>query len=163
MSARTRFRLEAGVVFLLVAIGSFLFSRLAQALDSAPVDDPVTALLIDAFTAISHGQWWPLAGIGLMLAIWALRAAAMKWPSLGLAWVNTDAGGFWTSVILAGLGGVTHALAAGVPLDASVAQSALRAFATSAVAHLALRKGAGVKLPMPKSSAVPNGSTGGAS
>lgn len=101
-------------------------------LQAAPPPDLLAELapiLREMLDAVVHGNWWIVVGtICSALAVAARRVGPRLWPPLGNPWILLAA-----LFVLGQLGGMVHALAAGVPWGAAVFAAGVRVGAAAAV------------------------------
>ena len=114
-----------------------------------PGDDP-GGFISEAFDAVRSKNGWMIGSVLVVLLSWALRFGVRRRTGF-LAWFATDRGGVILTAIVATLGGVAHATAAGHapgwPLLLEAAEVWLGAIGMYVAARRLMRPKDNVKFP----------------
>jgi hypothetical protein len=100
---------------------------------TSPID---TDWLKAAYEGITTGNWYLVAGAVLSLLTWALSGYAAKL----LPWFGTDPGKVTLVAILSAIGGLAHALLAGVEPSLDVLMGIVKVLASAIFSHALVKK-----------------------
>lgn len=122
-----------------------MLALLALAGYATPPDPDQQSVLLQALDAITHGQWWLVAGAALTL----VHIALTRWTPVGGWWwfgrggVREDAAKVGLAAILAITGGIGHVLLAGGTIDLELLTTMAKTFIAGTTFFVVPKKLAG--------------------